>query len=510
VDGGLHRFVRLLRLFGMRVSVSEAADAMRAAALPGMLADRETLREALRLTVVKDRRDDETFDELFSAFFSLRPVAPRGERAEPGHAHDDMADTGTLESLTVSTEVPENPRQGHSHGKPADIRDFFRDRDLAQQYNLHQEATKLDLAGMTDEIVLANQGTHEGRDGVPRVQLETERLHNAGLPGQLAPMTGTPLGTELTVAQERALLGWLDEAPGELDEPALAALRAQLAGIIADLPALLKRHLDRLAELQSVMVESRLAERARIEAVNEDERGQLEEALRRLAHSLRGALTSRKRTTPRGRVHSGRTMRRNMRYDGVPFRPVTITRAQDKPRLVVLADVSLSVRATARFTLHLVHGLQSLFAQVRSFVFVDEPVDISELFAEYPLERALGLVFDGLPAGGLLDVDGNSNYGRTFDLLLSDYGPALHRRTTLLVLGDGRGNGTDPGIGVFEEITRKVRRTIWLTPEPRRTWGLGACDLPRYAEYCDRVHVVADLAGLQHTAQEMSAAVTRP
>ena len=251
-----------------------------------------------------------------------------------------------------------------------------------------------------------------------------------------------------------------------------------------------------------------MAERARIEAVNEDERGQLEEALRRLAHSLRGALTSRKRNTPRGRVHPGRTMRRNMRYDGVPFRPVTITRAQDKPRLVVLADVSLSVRATARFTLHLVHGLQSLFAQVRSFVFVDEPIDITELFAEYPLERALGLIFDGLPAGGLLDVDGNSDYGRTFESLLSDYGSTLHRRATLLVLGDGRGNSNDPGAEIFEEISRKVRQTIWLTPEPRRTWSLGACDLPRYAEFCDRVQVAGDLAGLQHTAQQMSIAVT--
>ena len=42
MDGSLHRFVRLLRLFGLRVSVSEAADAMAAAAMPGMLADRET------------------------------------------------------------------------------------------------------------------------------------------------------------------------------------------------------------------------------------------------------------------------------------------------------------------------------------------------------------------------------------------------------------------------------------------------------------------------------------
>ena len=69
MDGSLHRFVRLLRLFGLRVSVSEAADAMRAAAMPGMLAGRETLREALRLTLIKDRRDDEVFDELFTAFF---------------------------------------------------------------------------------------------------------------------------------------------------------------------------------------------------------------------------------------------------------------------------------------------------------------------------------------------------------------------------------------------------------------------------------------------------------
>ena len=508
MDDSLHRFVRLLRLFGLRVSVSEAADAMRAAALPGMLADRETLREALRLTLIKDRRDDEVFDELFTAFFSLRRVAPPGERDEPRHAHDDLADTGQLTSLTVSEELTDNPQQGHSHGKPADIRDFFDTSDLARQYNLHQEANKLDLAGMTDEIVLSKDGTPGRTEGVPSVQVETERLHNAGVPGQLAPPTGSRLGTELTVAQEQVLLGWLEEATDELDELALATLRTQLAGIIDDLPALLKRHLDRLAELQDLTVESRLADHARIEAVNEEERRQLEETLRRLAHSLRGALTSRKRNTPRGRVHSGRTMRHNMRYEGIPFRPVTITRAQDKPRLVVLADVSLSVRATARFTLHLVHGLQSLFAQVRSFVFVDEPIDISELFAEYPLERALGLIFDGLPAGGLLDVDGSSDYGRTFDALVADYGSILHRRTTVLVLGDARGNGNDPGLEAFEEITRRARQTIWLTPEPRRTWRLGSCDLPRYAEFCDRVEVVADLAGLEHTAQQMSGAVT--
>ena len=505
MEGSLHRFVRLLRLFGVRVSVAEAADAMLAAAQPGVLADRPTLRAALRMTLIKDRRDDELFDELFTLFFSLRPAAgPAGEH-DHGHEHDDLADTGQLESFTVSETPSELPQQGHSHGRPADIRDYFRPEDLAQRYSLHQEANKIDLASATDQIVLSKDGADGAREAGASVQLETDRLHNPGLPGQLAPPTGHRVDTALTVAQQETMLGWLEAAVEEIDEQRLEALRRQLAGVIADLPELLRRYLDQLAD---AVVEARMADRARIETVDERERADLEEALRRLARRLRGARTSRQRNTSHGRVSPGRTMRRNMRYEGVPFQPVTTSRVADKPRLLLLADVSLSVRATARFTLHLVHGMQSLFTQARSFAFVDAPVEITELFTEHPLERALGLVFDGLPAGGLLDVDASSDYGAAFTRLLSEHSAALDRRTTLIVLGDGRGNGNDARVDTFQEITRRVRETIWLTPEPRYSWPLGSCDLPRYAEFCDRVQVVGDLSGLQQAAQQMSAEAT--
>jgi uncharacterized protein with von Willebrand factor type A (vWA) domain len=498
LEGSLHRF-------GVRVSVAEAADAMLAAAQPGVLADRQTLRAALRVTLIKDRRDDELFDELFTAFFSLRSVAGPASEHGHNHAHDDLADTGELESVAVSEEPSELPQQGHSHGKPADIRDYFRQEDLAQQYNLHQEANKIDLASVTDEIVLSKEGADSVRDSGASVQLETDRLHNPGLPGQLAPATGHRVDTALTVAQQEVLLGWLETADEDLDEQTLAMLRRQLAGIIADLPELLRRYLDKIG---SAVVEARVAKGGRTETVDEQERAELEEALRRLAHQLRGARTSRQRNTPRGRVNPGRTMRKNMRYEGIPFQPVTTSRTADKPRLLLLTDVSLSVRATARFTLHLVYGMQSLFTQTRSFAFVDAPVEITELFAEHPLERALGLVFDGLPAGGLLDVDASSDYGATFTQLLSEHSAALDRRTTLVVLGDGRGNGNDARLDTFQEITRRVRETIWLTPESSYSWGLGACDLPRYAEFCDRVQVVADLTGLQRAAQQISAEAT--
>ena len=111
-------------------------------------------------------------------------------------------------------------------------------------------------------------------------------------------------------------------------------------------------------------------------------------------------------------------MRRNMRFDGIPFVPVTVRRSEDKPRLVILADVSLSVRATARFTLHLVNGLQSLFGQVRTFAFVADLVEVTDLFEDHPVEQALGLVF----GGDVLDVDANSDYGAAFGTFHEDYG----------------------------------------------------------------------------------------
>jgi uncharacterized protein with von Willebrand factor type A (vWA) domain len=506
MEAGIHRFVRLLRIRGVRASVSEAVDAMRCAAQPGVLADKAVLKEALRVALVKDRRDEATFDEVFDLFFALVRVGGAETGHGHGHGHGDLSDQGTLDDVTFSEDPSETPQQGHEHGKPVDIRDYFDPEDLAQQYNLHQEANKIDLAAMTEEIVFSKDGQGQPLSEGNRVQIETGRLSGAGLPGDISTATGTTVDADLSVAEQEALLGWLTAAEEEVAEQGTeddaAALRRRLAGVLQNLPEAIKAHLERLLEIEQRIVDGgegdgRVAE---VDRAGETERMQLEDSLRRLARTLHGALTHRRRVSPQGRVDPGRTMRKNMRFDGIPFTPVTVRRQEDKPRLVVLADVSLSVRATARFTLHLVHGLQDLFGQVRSFAFVDGIAEITDLFADHPVEHALGLVF----GGDVIDVDANSNYGLAFGRFLEEHGSAVTRRSTVLVLGDGRGNGNDPNMEAFVEITRRARETIWLTPEPRYSWGLGRCDLPDYAEYCDRVRVVRDLTGLEQTTNEMA------
>jgi uncharacterized protein with von Willebrand factor type A (vWA) domain len=101
----------------------------------------------------------------------------------------------------------------------------------------------------------------------------------------------------------------------------------------------------------------------------------------------------------------------------------------------------------------------------------------------------------------------NSDYGTVFGDFIAEHASAVTRRTTVLVLGDARNNGNDPNLGAFEEITRRARETIWLTPEPSYSWCLGSCDLPAYAEFCDRVRVVRDLSGLERAAHELAGEV---
>ena len=113
----------------------------------------------------------------------------------------------------------------------------------------------------------------------------------------------------------------------------------------------------------------------------------------------------------------------------------------------------------------------------------------------------MGLIF----GGDVIDVDANSDYGSVFGEFLAEHASAVTRRTTVVVLGDGRNNAKDPNLAAFEEITRRARETVWLTPEPRYSWGLGSCDLPAYAEFCSRVRVVRDLSGLEQAAHDFAA-----
>lgn len=78
----LQQFLAELRRSGVRISLAESLDALRAAAVVGV--DALSLREGLAASVVKDEADRPRFDAVFDAFFALpdkpRPIKKRRAR----------------------------------------------------------------------------------------------------------------------------------------------------------------------------------------------------------------------------------------------------------------------------------------------------------------------------------------------------------------------------------------------------------------------------------------------
>lgn len=496
MDKVINRFVWFLRQRDVRISPAETIDALRALG-ELRISDRATVKAALAGTLIKHERDLPVFEEVFETFFRLGDLFDH----DHGHHHHHGDDRSSeVSRLKISEEPSETDDPSHSHDKPADISDLFDPKDLAVSYSIHKEADKTDLSALSQELIL-----NENQDALSQAldklstQINVRRLKNPGMPGELA--SGDPaaiLDADMSVGAVDQFQQVIDEL--DLDEELVERLRQQVDGMIDRLPELLRKYLERLmAQNREMHVHADEMVPAYRTVFTEAERQQMEELLRRLGRKINGALSSRRSSTHKGRINIARTMRANLKYQGMPFKPILTNRKEDKPRLVVLADVSLSVRNTARFALHLVHNLQSLFSNVRTFAFVAELAEVTEYFEHSGLEEVLGMIF----GGEILDVDANSNYGLALEKFYQNYLTAINQRTTVLVLGDGRGNGNPANAWVLDEMARRARQLIWFTPEQRRYWAQGGGDMPTYAKLCDRVEVVRSLNQFDDVVDDM-------
>lgn len=84
-------FIAELRLAGVRISIAESLDAMRAIAAAGL--SRVRMREALRASLIKDEADNSTFDALFGSFFEA-PHRSSGDRRNSRGARIGVSGSG--------------------------------------------------------------------------------------------------------------------------------------------------------------------------------------------------------------------------------------------------------------------------------------------------------------------------------------------------------------------------------------------------------------------------------
>jgi hypothetical protein len=453
MDQRILEFIGDLRRAELRISPSEAVDALAASAEVG-LEDRETFRATLAATLVKEARDRETFDRLFDLYFLDLQALGEGLRKALGP--DDPKVQALLDQLMAEEDL-----------------------DL-------DELTELLLRGQGGEMEMAI------RAGGQNAGLE--RLMYFLQVGYFSRKISDRFDWSM-IERDLERLMQLLESRG-LDPGMLARIRNYLELRLEAFNRMIRQHVERELERRAWRQGERLTREVLSEkplfALTPDEVAQMKAVVARLARRIKDALALRQRTEQRGRIDTRRTTRRSLSYGGVPMEIFLKRRHRDRPKLVTVCDVSDSVRNASRFMLQLVWSLQECFSRVRSFVFVSEIAEVTQAFNTYPVERAIEWALKAAP----VDYHCRSDFGYAFSRFANTELESLDRRTTVLVLGDARNNYNDPQTWALRLLRERVKGIIWLNPEGQWGWGIGDSVMPLYAPSCDLVRECRTIAQL--------------
>ena len=217
--------------------------------------------------------------------------------------------------------------------------------------------------------------------------------------------------------------------------------------------------------------------------------------VRQMAKKLATRYAKTRRRRLRGQLDTRRTLRRNMGWGGIPFITVWKQRRIEKPRVMVLCDVSGSVAAMSRFLLMFLYALNEALADIRSFAFAGSLMEVTDILEQQPIENAIAQIMSTIGFG-------SSNYGNALADFEDGWMRHVTNKTTVIILGDARGNRTDPRTDVIARLSLRAKRIIWLNPEYRSAWGTGDSDMYRYVPFCDLVTVCSTLRHLERAIED--------
>ena len=225
-------------------------------------------------------------------------------------------------------------------------------------------------------------------------------------------------------------------------------------------------------------------------SLSDHEMDRLRKEVQRLAAVLRTRVALRQKKAKTGQLDAKATIRANLRHGSVPML-LKHRRRSLKPKLVVICDISTSMRYCSELMLSLIFALQDQINRTHAFAFIDHLENISPDFRGHQARDAVHRVLERMPSGYY-----NTDLGYSLANFCAGYLDLIDGRTTLLVVGDGRNNYNDPRADLFKLLARRSRQTIWINPEAPRQWDSGDSDMLDYAPSCSVILQADNLSGL--------------
>lgn len=436
------RFVSCSRAAGLRISSAEVLDCFNHMQYIDVL-DETLFKNVLRANFAKSRREQAKFDHLYHLFFHEL-------RADTSIPHADALEDLTRKILESVQQTLEGDDAFEA------LIDFLRGDPLRYLEQIHQ---------LQNQGAEPLQGLHSNFAPLVR-RLEIMSQINA-----------IGMAVERFLADNRSTISWENRRALDLNlrdrlEKARRMLREDPEDYPEEFPqgSSYDRYLGELGNKSFFSLTRKEIEEMR-------------DVIEQLVRKLKDTVQRRYVRQSRGVLDIKKTLRLASKYQGLPLELRFRRRPKRKGKIVTLCDVSGSVWSAAKFMLNMLYSLQDCFLQVRSFIFVSELAEVTHVFEKYDINKAI----DKALKEADINYEASTDYGRTLRHFRKHHFDVLNKKTTFIIIGDGRTNYTHPEEEIMGQIRDTCRRVIWLNPESKIFWYTGDSRMKTYESYCNEV-----------------------
>lgn len=481
MDRKILEFAGLLRRAGIRISHSEVAECLKALSMIGL--DRESFYYTLVSVLVKDQADISTFNKVFGLYFDSDFFGHRQDACKRWpelilpltggpHSGDDSDENGcTGNDPVMGQDQGRSTGFGHGQGLATEaVEEFIQVIKIGDPGDM----AKLVKKGVKSLGKIKEEDLQDMQNVIRHVKVFLE--WNMG---------ASKLEQEAGLDNEAELLKWRERL-SQLEEMLYSELEKVLINRLGTdaLNTILAR--ENINELDFYRLSA-------------PQTAEIKKKVGKLARKLATRLSFRHKRAMWGRVDLQRTIRKSMTTGGIPIRLAYRDRYPTRPEIVILCDLSGSVKIFSEFMLQLLYSIQSRFVHVRTFVFIDTPDEVTELMHNREIEEGVREIYNQ----ARFSKTAFSDYGEMFIDFCQKYMDVLNKKTTLIIVGDARNNYRREHQDYFQQMSEEVKKVIWLNPEPIEKWDCEDSIMSVYAVFCSQVFECRNLQQLDVVARRL-------
>ncbi|MHA2099869.1 MAG: VWA domain-containing protein [Candidatus Kariarchaeaceae archaeon] len=435
----LPKFLEHLKKLGFKVSMSEVIDSNR------MLLEAESLLElrfGLRMILSKSKQEQDLFDLVWD--YMIQPEIDKNSQTHEKEEEEASESQSKADNMS---------------GLPLEAAAFGRDGSNALAVSLSRSGSA--YKGIVRQLLggnVRNAGAIMLRYMLAQA-MDVEDLRNRqanirkGVQEMLEDLYNDPELQTLIPDDPENYLEALDHSLQQIMQEHLAN------------PPNIRRNPLKIEDIQEIPL------------IGLKPSAELQHALRILGKKL-ATRHKRKQRAGERKINLRRTIRKNIQHGGVLLELEKQRPRLNKPKLLLVTDVSPSTIQATRMFLSIIWNAREVFSDIQYFEFIGSCIDVTGEF------RRAKTVDDGIESSlkrWNREIGGkeNSDYYSAFRLLEKKTQDRLSKRVSIVILGDLRDwlgpwrDGQPMSVEVLGRLRKKVNRIIVLNPETKRLWDTG-------------------------------------